>query len=160
MSKEREYMENLLCQRFNFFLVFFGFIITGALEAKTKLHIDLILTIGFVVEFLFMLVLRRTHDKLNLIIGKLADDHPMKIIDREAGPSSRRGLIGEAIPVFCTVTLLVGTAFAWSDCFPLNHLHDQEMYEKPKRRDNSTEEIVPQGSAPTLNENSRNQSGC
>ena len=39
MSQERVFIETLLVQRLNFFLIFTGFVITGALNSKTQTYL-------------------------------------------------------------------------------------------------------------------------
>lgn len=116
MSQERAYMETLLNQRFNFFLVLFSLIIAGALNSKVQIHLQLILTIGTIIILLFGSVLRRSQEKLDLAIADLFTDetHPATILDRRAKKGgSRRKLIGVYIPWFVSITLVVGTILAW-----------------------------------------------
>ena len=122
MSQERAFIETLLNQRFNFFMVFFSLVIGGAINAKTDLHIALILTLGFVIALLLSLVIGRAQQKLDLIIDDLKTDlsHPIKIIDDLAGPSStKRRLLGYWIPVLCCIVLFLGAIFAW--CAYIKH---------------------------------------
>ncbi|AGQ92211.1 hypothetical protein OH966_004485 [Vibrio parahaemolyticus] len=46
LSEERVFMENLLCQRFNFFLVLFGLFLAGGFGANEQQK-SLIFGIGF-----------------------------------------------------------------------------------------------------------------
>ena len=48
LSQEREFMENLLNQRFNFLLVFFSLVIAGALAARSHDQAVLVLQVGAV----------------------------------------------------------------------------------------------------------------
>ena len=68
MSQERVFIETLLNQRFNFFLIFFSLVLAGAINAKEQLHFQLVLSLGTVICFLFASVLRRSQQKLDLII--------------------------------------------------------------------------------------------
>lgn len=116
MSQERAYMETLLNQRFNFLLVLFSLIIAGAINSKVQLHLQLILTIGTIIIFLFGSVLRRSQEKLDLAIADIFTDetHPATILNRRAKRGgSRRKLIGVYIPWFVQITLAVGTVLAW-----------------------------------------------
>ena len=95
MSQERAFVENLLNQRFSFFLVFFSLVMAGSLNAKTQVMFDTILGIGSVIGVLFALVLSRTQAKLDLILADLFTDksHPATIIDQrpENGPVAGNG---------------------------------------------------------------------
>lgn len=46
LSQERAFVENLLSQRFNFFLIMFSLVIAGAVNANTKFELVAILSIG------------------------------------------------------------------------------------------------------------------
>jgi len=121
MSQERMFLETLLTQRFNFFLVFFGFVLAAAINARAQLHLQIVLSLGAFVSFLFAEVLRRSQKKLDLVLDRLFDNpsHPAKIIDNLAGSKgSRRRFIGLWIPLVCWVTLLLGAIAAWSGRFP------------------------------------------
>ena len=86
MSQERAFIENLLNHRFNFFLVFFSIVLAGAVNAKTQTHLQIILGLGSVICVLFAMVLRRSQEKLDLILNDLFTDesHPYTIIDKRA----------------------------------------------------------------------------
>lgn len=119
MSQERSFIETLLNQRFNFFLVFFSLVIGGGINAKTQLQLQLILTLGSIIVVLLSLVIARTQRKLDLIIDDLKTDpsHPLKIIDDLAGPSgSKRHIIGYWIPPLCSAALVLGSILAWLNC--------------------------------------------
>jgi len=116
MSQERAFLETLLNQRFNFFMVLFSLIIAGSINAKIQIHLQLILTIGTIIIFLFCLVLIRSQEKLDLALKDLYTDetHPATIINnRSEKGGSRRRLIGVYIPWFVTITLIIGAILAW-----------------------------------------------
>jgi len=111
MSQERAFIENLLNQRFNFFLVFFSIVLAGSINAKTQTHLQIILGLGCVICVLFTMVLRRSQEKLDLILADLWRDesHPSYIIDKSAKKcGSRRRYIGIWIPRFCCAALIIG----------------------------------------------------
>jgi hypothetical protein len=118
MSQERVFIETLLNQRFNFFLVFFSLVLAGAVNAKVQLHFQLVLTLGAVVTLLFAAVLRRSQEKLELIIDDLRTDpsHPVTIIDKAAKGRSRRKFIGVLIPSICSGILMLAAALSWLGC--------------------------------------------
>lgn len=104
-------MENLLAQRFNFFLVFFSIIMAGSVNAKTQLQLEIVLGIGSIICVLFALVLTRSQEKLDLILEDLLTDssHPATIVDKRSSKGgSRRQIIGIWIPRLCCCILIVG----------------------------------------------------
>lgn len=119
MSQERAFIENLLSQRFNFFMVFFTVVIAGAVSAKSQVHLQILLGIGAAIGFLLSSTLGRSQEKLDLILKHLFEDksHPATIINRRAKAwGSRRGLIGIWIPRICSALLLVGFVLAITGC--------------------------------------------
>jgi hypothetical protein len=113
MSQERAFIENLLNQRF---MIAISFTMSTAVNTKTDLQLKLVLTFGAVIAFMFGLVLRRSQEKLDLIITDLKADnsHPLSIIDSRADShGSRRKIIGVAIPFVCISTLIAGAVLAW-----------------------------------------------
>lgn len=118
MSQERVFIESLLTQRFNFFLVVFSLTLVAASNAKAQIHLAGVLTLGLLLEFALASVIARTQFKLDLIFKDLSTDptHPVTIIDRQAGSSgSRRRLIGYWIPRSCCLVLGVLCLLAWFD---------------------------------------------
>jgi hypothetical protein len=63
MSHERAFMETLLGQRFNFFLVFFSFVLAGALNSHTQRYFQLILSLGTIICWRLALVVIRTQQE-------------------------------------------------------------------------------------------------
>ncbi len=115
MSQERAFTENLLCQRFNYFILFYSITIAGFVNVRNQIHAQIILTIGTIITVLFASVLKRSQQKLDiiLILNDLFKDetHPAKIIDEIAGGSegSKRRIIGIWIPAICYWTLIIGS---------------------------------------------------
>ena len=118
ISQERAFLENLLGQRFNFFLVFFGLVIAGSIQVRALPQIQaLILAFGTIVSFLMMLTLFRAQAKLDLIFGLLIKDphHPFTVITQMAGSGgSMRRHIGKTIPIVCVSALGIMTFLAWT----------------------------------------------
>ncbi len=110
MSNERAFIENLLSQRFNFFLVFFTLVVAGSLSAKTQVHLQIVLTFGAVICWLLSLTLFRSQEKLDLILADLFHDesHPAKVINDRAKGRSRRRIVGYYIPILCCLFLTGG----------------------------------------------------
>ncbi|MBM4064499.1 MAG: hypothetical protein FJ266_02485 [Planctomycetes bacterium] len=100
MSQERAFIENLLGQRFNFFLIFFSLVMAGSTNAKTQTQLQIILGIGSVICGLLASVLGRSQEKIDLILQDLFADesHPAGIIDRRSKQGgSRRRIIARCI---------------------------------------------------------------
>jgi hypothetical protein len=112
MSQERAFLENLLSQRFNYFLLFYSITVAGFVNAKNVIYAQIILTLGSVITYLFASVLRRSQQKLDIILDDLfkEDSHPAKIIDDLAKGciGSKRRIIGVVIPTICYLTLFIG----------------------------------------------------
>jgi len=123
MSQERAFIETLLGQRFNFFVVFFSLVLGGALNARTQFHFELILTLGTLICWLMARTLFRSQYKLDLILDDLFlhdASHPASIINKRAnsrkvilGRKSMRRVIGYWIPCICCLALFIATGAAW-----------------------------------------------
>ena len=116
MSQERVFLENLLNQRFSFFLVVFSLVLAGAINSKAQLHLQIVLTLGAIVTALFASVLGRSQEKLDIILADLFSDptHPATIVDRRAKKGgSRRRMIGVWIPRICSGVLIAGAVLSW-----------------------------------------------
>ena len=127
MSQERKFIENLLCQRFNFFIVFYSIIIAGSLTSKSQTHLVVILTLGSVILTFFATTLFRVQHKLDLILTEIFEipTHPATEIKNLAentetmpwyarfiASGSRRKFIGYIIPAFCVFSLILGAVLA------------------------------------------------
>ena len=82
MSQERVFLETVCNQRFNFFLVFFGATIVGAMNSRNPLAQELILGVGVAIGILLGIKLNGTFQRLDLIIDYIRTDpsHPESII--------------------------------------------------------------------------------
>jgi hypothetical protein len=101
MSKEREFIENLVEQRFNFFVLFFTLIMSGVVGARYEIHFKVALGMGALVSWMITYTLIIANWKLNCILRKLPKDHPFHIVDREVHLSGRNW-IGYWIPIVCS----------------------------------------------------------
>jgi hypothetical protein len=129
LSQEREFTENLLCQRFNFLLVFYSLVIAAAFTTSLQVNFSVVLTMGALICSLFTLPIARAQHKLDLILlhlGKEEQEHPTHRTDEWATDltavpkvlrplvrKSRRRMIGYWIPVLCSVTLWLGALLSW-----------------------------------------------
>lgn len=114
LSDERSFIENLLCTRFNFLLVFFSLVVAGALAASDPLHFKSVLVVGAVITIPFAGTIMRAQAKLDILLPEIFKDekHPARFADDKCrGPSMRRW-IGYWIPAICSLALLVGAILA------------------------------------------------
>ena len=118
MSDERAFMENLLCSRFNFFLVFFALVVAAAVSTSDARYFKIVLTLGAAISVPFALTIARAQAKLDLALKHLfnTDGHPAKVLNEECGGPSMRKWIGYWIPLACCVVLAVGAILAWVGC--------------------------------------------
>ena len=130
LSQERAFIENLLCQRFNFLLVFYSLVVAGAFTTNSQENFNIALTVGAIVCSLFALPIARTQHKLDLILRHLGTQnprHPAMMTDKWASDLSqvpiimrpivrqgRRDVIGYWIPLLCMVSLWIGALLAWA----------------------------------------------
>lgn len=113
-------MENLFCQRFNFFVVIFSLVIAGAASANTQTKLCAILCVGFVLCLLVGLTVYRNYVKLIWILRQLhaTPGHPVSqsgVAMRSRGRKALFGvnwIIGIVIPCACTGLLLIGAILA------------------------------------------------
>jgi len=131
MSQERQFIETIMNQRFNFFLVFFAVVLAGAVNAKTRLQLVLVLLIGTVVSFLLTYTILRAHRKLGTVLDVLWVDetHPSTIIDRAHHKAlSVRWVLGILIPWGCTAALAAGTWAAYTGTLtPPRQVQESEL---------------------------------
>src|SRR5436309_3571616 len=85
MNQERQFIENLLSQRFNFFLIVFTVILAGAATANTQTKQTAILVLGFFLCLLIALTVYRIYAKLDEILKVLHEkkSHPVAIISEK-----------------------------------------------------------------------------
>ncbi|RYU93019.1 hypothetical protein [Emticicia agri] len=122
---ERQFIENLFCQRFNYLIAIYAIIIAGAGSAKNQFFLNCILCIGFIVVFLLSLVLYRAYIKLIIllkILHRLESHHVFPIIETEMKQQGKtalfgvNSLIGVYIPVFFNLTILIGLILSLGGC--------------------------------------------
>ncbi len=117
MSQEREFMENLVCTRFYYFIVFFSVVIAGAVASKDPIHYKIVLCLGAAVSVPFVGTIARAQQKLDIAIEELkkVHGHPVCELDKQAHGEGRRQLIGYSIPLFCLMVLIAGAVLALCD---------------------------------------------
>ena len=136
LSQEREFIENLLCQRFDFLLVFYSLIVAGAFQTQSQLNFALAFTVGALICIVFSISIFRTQKKLDLILDEIEsidEDHPFVRIENMSKTSkmpksywgimkylgvvkgSGRYIVGYCIPGLCSITLLAAAVFSWCE---------------------------------------------
>jgi len=122
-SDEREFVENLFCQRFNFLLVAYSVVIAGAVATETQLLFNIILAAGFVITTITAATVWRAYVKLiaALRICYRIPTHPLPIVEKEVSTWSfaKRGfpvnkLLGLVLPSICSISLLIGTLLGFA----------------------------------------------
>jgi hypothetical protein len=116
ISQERAFIENLLGQRFNFLLIVFSIFVAGAVNARSAPILQcLVLTLGSVIICLLMLTIRRSQEKLDILLKIIFQDktHPAAVANDLAKGRSRRGLVGNVIPALCLWVMASWAAFSW-----------------------------------------------
>lgn len=117
MSQERAFIENLLGQRVNFFLLLFSLVIAGAISSKNQQHLIIVLVLGAIICWLLALTIFRSQQKLDLILDELMknEEHPVAIIDKKAKGISMRRIIGYIVPISCSISLTIGALLSWAN---------------------------------------------
>lgn len=108
--EERAFIENLLCQRFNFLLVFFGLVVAGALECKERpVELQMVLWLGTVIVSLLSVTIAALQFKLGKILEEIFRDEnqPITKIHRACHSRSVKEIIGYVIPSLCSLSLFV-----------------------------------------------------
>lgn len=118
--KEREFMENLLSQRFNFLILMYAIFVSAFATIQGTTSKIIILAVGALVILFVGLTIYRGYVKLIIslkILYSLWDDHVFRIIDKEARALGCKALvnvnplIGIWIPLICFLTLVAGIIF-------------------------------------------------
>jgi hypothetical protein len=122
MSEEREFIEGIVVERFNFFLLFFTLIISGAVGVKSINTLRAILLVGAIVSWMISWTLGVANRKLNWILNKLKaeePDHPFCTTERAVGATGRN-FIGYYIPFVCSLALTAAFIFALCGEIPVS----------------------------------------
>lgn len=108
-AREREHLEIVLIQRFNFFIVFFGVILAATATTGSGLMRTTLLVIGLVICMLIAATLRRAYKKFDVSFRQLEVvyvNHPSFVSTVAIGSEgSRREWIAYLIPNVCNWTL-------------------------------------------------------
>jgi len=114
LRHERDHLENLVCQRFNFFLLFLSLIILGAVTTSKQLHFQVVLWFGAIISILLALTINRAGRKLDIILDRLFAGTANAIgwVNGQAGGHSVRHLVSAIIPALCCLALLAAAILA------------------------------------------------
>jgi hypothetical protein len=120
LRDERTHMEELLNQRFNFFIIIFGFICAAIPYVNNPKQLMLIFIFGFVIELALVLLIGRAQRRLQINIKRLAKLHDVsELIRRKANKGfilnpfkySWINLMGYYLPITLVIVLLIATFF-------------------------------------------------
>ncbi len=122
MSEERQFVENLFCQRFNFFIVLYSLVFAGAVSANVQWELIAVLVVGFLLCTLTGLAIYRNFVKLDWVLWRLHQeaDHPLAVTARGVEPYGKlrlfpvNSIFGVWIPGLCCASLLAGAILAIS----------------------------------------------
>lgn len=116
---EREFMENLMCQRFNFLLVFYSIFVAAAASTTSQRLLVAVLITGAIVTAAVWGMIWRAFVKFDIAITICyrLEHSAVSIIDQEARLRHDKlfrvnPLIAKWIPFICLLSLVLGAAFA------------------------------------------------
>ena len=131
---EREFVENLVSQRFNYFIVVFSLFITASATVKEVNSLIIILSLGIIIVSIIGFTIYRTHVWLDIVFKILHNlpekAHLFEIIREEQKKSkwikrhhgSVNKMIGIYIPLFCCLSLIIGLILVLTECLePMNY---------------------------------------
>ncbi|WP_298519539.1 hypothetical protein [uncultured Kordia sp.] len=116
---EREFIETLLANRFNFLIVIYSLFITAFATIEGKENKLIILILGLVITILISITIYRVYTKLMInlkILYKLGDNHVFPIIKKEL-EGKRRNIgnvnqyIAIVIPLLFIISFILGITF-------------------------------------------------
>jgi len=125
---EREFVENLVSQRFNYFIVAYSIFITASATVNEVKSLIIILSLGILVLSFIGFTIYRTHVWLDIVF-KILHNLPEKVhlfemireeqkksiwIKRHHGSVNK--MIGIYIPLFCCLTLIIGLILVLIGC--------------------------------------------
>ncbi|HJA09129.1 MAG TPA: hypothetical protein H9962_08080 [Candidatus Mailhella merdigallinarum] len=113
--KERAFIENLLCQRFNFFILSFALIVTASATVNTTTLYNIILTSGIIICTLLFFTIYRIYTKLDIALKYIYENDKDSIFheiqkrthEYPLNFKNMNRLIGVFIPIACVLTLVI-----------------------------------------------------
>jgi hypothetical protein len=122
INQERMFVENLLAQRFNFFLVTFSLVLGGAASANSQLKLQLLLLCGLILCLLMWATVYRIYVKVDVTL-KMCYEHEDKFLYEIAKRTKQQGiiafvgvnsLVGVWIPLSCVLIIVVALVLSLS----------------------------------------------
>jgi uncharacterized protein (TIGR00725 family) len=132
LSQEREFIENILCQRFNFLLVFYSLVVAGAFTTESQRNFSIVLTLGAIITSILAITIAHVQVRLDCILAgiKKQESHPTRktkeCIDKKTEEKkgvmwilwwlisrSWRKWIGYWIPLAFAISLIFGAICGW-----------------------------------------------
>ena len=118
---EREFIENLFNQRFNYLIVMYSLFIAAAATVNTKQNLMIVLVLGFTFTILIGLTVYRAFVKLIILLRILhkLEDHVFPLIQREMETWGWKKLfhvnhfVGIIIPLGMVLTFIIGIILTW-----------------------------------------------
>ena len=124
LAQERQFLENLLCQRFDFLLVFYSLIVAAAFTATEWRNAVAALVLGMILCFMSSLPIARAQYRLDVILDHLEELETSALREsrelaeanqgrrapgvlRLVANRSQRRWVGYYIPAVCWISLLV-----------------------------------------------------
>lgn len=114
---EREFMENLMCQRFNFLLVFYSIFVAAAASATSQDFFIAVMLMGSVLTLMIWLMIWRAFVKFRIAIRICyrLEFSAIDIVDEETKLRKDRlfpvnDLLAIWIPMVCFLSLVAGAA--------------------------------------------------
>lgn len=136
LLSERDFIETLLCERFNFLLLFYSLVVAGALQTTQPRTFAAILGLGALICTMLAFSIARSQLKLDLILDEVKEtcpNDPSVLQDQWANDSarfkracvpcyarwpvrqSRRRIVGYLIPLVCYLSLWLGAIAGWCE---------------------------------------------
>jgi len=117
MNKERKFLEGLLKERFNFFLISAPIFLFGVFKVNLgDTQRLLALAFGFIVFLLATLSILRTHLLIGHALDALDNTHPYKVIGRKTKWLPRANYMLVGICIVVTVLMLLLFVTTWMGC--------------------------------------------
>ena len=123
MYCERSFIENLLCQRFNFFVLSFSLIMTSAFSVKSIILFRITICSGIIICVLLWVTIYRIYTKLDTILKLIYkyDENSIFHIIQERVKSdypfsfhNMNRIIGIVIPLICIFVLIIVLCVGWN----------------------------------------------
>lgn len=116
LSQERVFTMTILNQRVAFFLAFFSIVIGGSLNAKTQLHMQIILVVGAIVLWLLWFPIHYTQIRASRILVLIREDefHPYSVITKQLPRRQKNvsALLTYSLTTICCASLTIGAVLA------------------------------------------------